>query len=120
MAKLTEKYEALVVLNTKEGEEAVKSLIEKINDLIAKNATVDKVDEWGKRRLAYPIQDETDGYYVLWNFSSEPAFPAELDRVLKITDGVLRSLITLKLEEPEAPAAPAAPVAAAAPAATEE
>ena len=116
MAKLTEKYEALVVLNTKEGEENVKTMIEKITELVSANATVDSVDEWGKRRLAYPIMDETDGYYVLWNFSSEPAFPAELDRVLKITDGVLRSLITLKLEE--APVQKAAEKPAEAPADT--
>lgn len=103
MAKLSEKYEALVVLNTKGGEDEVKSLVEKITNRIAKHATVDKVDEWGKRRLAYPINYETEGYYVLWDFTAEPTFPAELDRVLKITDGILRSLITLKL--PEAPAA---------------
>jgi len=99
MAKLTEKYEALVILNLKSGEEGIKSLVEKIQELISAHATVDSVDEWGKRRLAYPIQYETDGYYVLFSFSSNPAFPAELDRVLKITDGVLRSLITLKLPE---------------------
>lgn len=99
MAKLTEKYEAVVILNLKNGEENVKSLVEKITDLISTNATLDSVDEWGKRRLAYPIMDEMDGYYVLYHFTSIPSFPAELDRVLKITDGVLRSLITLKLPE---------------------
>lgn len=98
MAKLNEKYEAIVILNTKLGEENVKALQEKLNDLISKNTTLDSVDEWGKRRLAYPIQDETDGYYVLFHFTSEPNFPAELDRVLKITDGVLRSLITVQID----------------------
>lgn len=97
MAKLTEKYEAIVILNTKLGEEGIKALQEKLNDLIVKNATMDSVDEWGKRRLAYPIQDETEGYYVLFNFTSESSFPAEFDRVVKITDGVLRSLITVKI-----------------------
>lgn len=97
MAKLNEKYEAIVIFNTKLGEENVKALNDKVNDLIVKNATLDSVDEWGKRRLAYPIQDETEGYYVLYNFTSESSFPAELDRVLKITDGVLRSLITVKI-----------------------
>lgn len=97
MAKLKEKYEAVIILNTKLGEEGIKTLQGKINDLITKNATIDSVDEWGKRRLAYPIQDETDGYYVLFNFTSETSFPAELDRVLKISDGVLRSLITVKV-----------------------
>lgn len=99
MAKLNEKYEALVVLNTKAGEESVKALTEKVQALIEKHATMDSIDEWGKRRLAYPIQFETEGYYVLYRFTSEPSFPAELDRVLKITDGILRSLITLKIGE---------------------
>lgn len=103
MAKVSEKYEALVVLNTKEGEESVKSLVEKITALISANAAVDSIDEWGKRRLAYPIEDETEGYYVLFGFSADPSFPAELDRVLNITDGVMRSLITLKFEETAAP-----------------
>lgn len=97
MAKLQEKYEAIIVLNTKLGEDGIKALHEKINDLIVKNATIDSVDEWGKRRLAYVINDETDGYYILFNFTSVPSFPAELDRVLKITDGILRSLITAKI-----------------------
>ena len=65
MAKLTEKYEALIVLSTKVGEDGIKALVEKINTLISTNATLDSVDEWGKRRLAYPINYETEGYYVL-------------------------------------------------------
>lgn len=97
MAKINEKYEAIVVFNTKLGEESIKSLVEKITALVEKNATIDSVDEWGKRRLAYEIQDETEGFYVLFNFTSESTFPAELDRVLKITDGILRSLITVKI-----------------------
>lgn len=96
MAKLTQGYELLVVLNTKSGEEGIKSLNEKINALIAENGTVDSVEEWGKRKLAYEIEDETEGYYVLYTFTSAPSFPAELDRVLKITDGILRSMITVK------------------------
>lgn len=87
------KYETVMVLNTTLDEEALKALIEKFTALIAANGTVESVDEWGKRRLAYPIDDENDGYYVLVQFTSEPTFPAELDRVYKITDGVLRSLI---------------------------
>lgn len=97
MAKLKESYEAIVVFNTKEGEDSINAVKEKINDLIVKNSTLDSVDEWGKRRLAYPINDETEGYYVLFNFTCESSFPAELDRVIKITDGILRSLITVKI-----------------------
>ena len=69
---------------------------DRFKTLIEQNATLDSVDEWGKRRLAYPINDETDGYYVLYNFESAPSFIAELDRIYKITDGVLRSIIVRK------------------------
>ncbi len=78
------------------GEDAVKALVEKFKGMIAAAGTVESVDEWGKRKLAYPINDETEGYYVLYTYTCEPGFPAELDRVFKITDGVLRSLITVK------------------------
>lgn len=97
MAKLNEKYESVIVFSAKLGEEGVEDLKNKVNALITKNATIDSVDDWGKRRLAYEIQDETEGYYVLYNFTSTPDFPLELDRVLKITDGVLRALTTVKV-----------------------
>ncbi len=70
--------------------------MEKFKSLIEKNATVEDVNEWGKRKLAYEINDETEGYYVLYTFESKPDFPAELNRVLNITEGVLRSLVTVK------------------------
>ncbi len=92
------KYETVMVFSTAITEEETQALVEKFKNLIAKNGTVESVDDWGKRRLAYPINDENDGYYVLVNFSCEPDFPAELDRVYKITDGVLRSLIVAKDE----------------------
>ncbi len=92
----TSKYETIMILNTKLGEEGIASLFEKFKTLIEKNGTIDSVDDWGKRRLAYEIEDETEGYYYLVNFTSSPDFPAELDRVYKITDGVLRSLIVAK------------------------
>lgn len=96
MAKINESYEAVLVFNTKLGEDGIKALVAKFTELIESNGTLDLVNEWGKRKLAYAIEDETEGYYVLYNFTSKPDFPAELDRVLKITDGVLRSLITVK------------------------
>ena len=89
-------YEAMLVFSVKESEDAAKALEEKFKALIEKNGTVESVDEWGKRKLAYAINYETEGFYALYNFSSEPEFPAELDRVLNITDGVLRSLIIKK------------------------
>ena len=101
MAKLKESYEIMIVFSLKEGEEGVKALTEKFKALIAENGTLDTAEEWGKRTLAYPIDYETEGYYVLFTFSSKPEFPAELDRVLKITDGVMRSMITVKSEAAE-------------------
>ena len=89
-------YEAMLVFSVKESEEAAKALVEKFKALVEKNGTVESVEEWGKRKLAYAINYETEGYYALYNFSSEPEFPAELSRVLNITDGVLRSLIIKK------------------------
>lgn len=96
MAKLEQNYESILVLSTKLGEEGIKSAIEKFTALISKNATLESVDEWGKRRLAYAINYENEGYYVMFTFKSVPSFPAELDRVYKITDGVMRSMIIAK------------------------
>ncbi len=90
------KYETIMVFSLKKGEEAAKELVEKFKALIESNGTLESVDEWGKRRLAYLINYEAEGYYVLYNYEAEPAFPAELDRVAKITDGVLRTLIVKK------------------------
>ena len=80
------------------GEEAVEVLKQKFTDLIEKHGTLGNVEEWGKRKLAYPINYENDGYYVVIDFTSDEAFPQELDRVINITDGVLRSLIVAKGE----------------------
>ena len=93
---MTNKYEAGVILSVAGGEDATNALKEKFNDLIAKNGTIDNVDDWGKRRLAYLINDEAEGYYVFYNFESEPEFPAELERIAKITDGVLRAMVIKK------------------------
>ena len=91
-------YEIGLVFSLSKGEEAVNALKTKFTDLISKNGTLGEVEEWGKKKLAYAINYETDGYYVLINFSSDESFPAELDRVINITDGVLRSLIVAKGE----------------------
>lgn len=89
-------YETVLVISMKLGEEGIAAMVQKFKDLIESNATLDGVDEWGKRRLAYLINKEAEGYYVLFNFTSEPEFPAELDRIYKITDGILRSIIIAK------------------------
>lgn len=89
-------YETVVVFSLKNGEENAKALVEKFRALIETNGELESVDEWGSRRLAYPINYETEGYYVLYNYKAEAAFPAEFDRVLKITEDVIRSLIVKK------------------------
>jgi len=93
---MTNKYEVALVLSVANGDEALNALKEKFNDLIAKNGTVENVDEWGKRRLAYPINDETEGYYVFTTVTCEPNIPAELERIAGITEGVLRIMVIRK------------------------
>ena len=93
MEKVLNSYETLFVVDCTLGEESVKAIVDKFTTLISENGTIDSVDEWGKRRLAYPIDYKNDGYYVLVNFAAEKAVPAELDRVYNITDGILRSII---------------------------
>ena len=95
--ELTSKYETVFIVNPELGEEAAKAMLEKFSGIITGNGgNIEKVDEWGKKKLAYEIDDQAEGYYVLYTFTSAPDFPAELDRVLKITEGVMRSLITVK------------------------
>lgn len=96
MAKITGNYEAMVVFSTKAGDEAVTSLVARFKDMIEANATLTGVDEWGKRKLAYDINYESEGYYVVYTFESKADFPAEFSRVLNITDGVLRSMVIAK------------------------
>lgn len=98
MAKTSAKYETVFIINPTLSEEDTAALRDKFTGLIAQNGTLGEIDEWGKRRLAYPIQDLTEGHYVLVNFESKPDFPAELDRVYKITDGIMRSIIICKDE----------------------
>lgn len=93
MSKVINSYETVLVISTRLGEEEIKAMVEKFTDMIAKAGTVEKVDEWGVRRLAYEIQDQQEGYYVVINFNSTPELPAELERVYRITDGLLRSLV---------------------------
>ena len=92
---MTAKYETALVFSVKDGEEAVTALKDKFNELISKNGAIEDVDDWGKRRLAYLIDDEPEGYYVFFNYTAEPTFPAEIERIAGITDGVLR-VMTIK------------------------
>ena len=94
MAKISGKYEVLYIIDPAQGEEGIAALVEKFKALVEENGTLTSIDEWGKRRMAYPINDLVEGYYVLMTMDAKPEFPAELDRVFKITEGILRSLIT--------------------------
>ena len=94
--KLTYSYETIFIVDASLEEDAVKALVDKFTGLIAKNGTVDQIDEWGKRRLAYEINDKTEGYYVLVDFTADGNFPKELDRQYRITDGILRTIIIRK------------------------
>ena len=93
MAKLGGKYETIFVVDSTLTDEATAAIVEKFKTLVEQNATLGEVNEWGKRRLAYPINDMNEGYYVLIEFESKPEFPHELDRIYNITDGIMRSLI---------------------------
>ena len=98
MAKVNANYEVVYILDPALGEEGIAAMIEKFKALVETQGTVSEVDEWGKRRLAYPINDLTEGYYVLMTFTAEHSLPAEIDRVMKITEGVMRSMIICKDE----------------------
>ena len=92
-------YEALYILRPDLGEEAIKATVEKFSALVAEQGgSVSKIDEWGTRKLAYEVEDYLDGYYVLMDFASENTCPSELERVFKITDEVLRYMVTRKGE----------------------
>ena len=92
-------YETLFAVSGNLAEEDCKALVEKFVTLINDNASDVNVNEWGKRRFAYPINYVTEGYYVLVSYKSEPSFPLELERVLGITEGVLRYMTTTKVEK---------------------
>ncbi len=94
--KLIYSYETIFIIDASLEEDSIKALTEKFTALISKNGTLESVDEWGKRRLAYEIDDKTEGYYVLANFKADGDFPKELDRQFRITDGILRTIIIRK------------------------
>ena len=101
-------YETLVAISGNYSEEEYKAVLEKFVNLVNENATDVNVNEWGKKRLAYPINYITEGYYALFTFKSEPSFPLELERVLGITEGVIRYMTTTACAKAaEAKAAPA-------------
>ena len=98
MAKASEKYEVMYVINPNFSEEDTAAVVEKFKALVEANGTLEELTEIGKRKLAYEINYISEGYYVLMKFTSGPDFPAELDRILGITDGIMRRLITTRPE----------------------
>ena len=122
MAEGKNLYETVIVTSAKLGEEGSAELVGRFKALIERHGgTVQSVDDWGKRRFAYPIQKQTEGYYTLINFESDPEFTAELDRRYQITDGILRTLIVkrdprhLDAQKPQKPHQDDEPAAETAP-----
>ena len=111
MEKNVRSYETLFVISGNLQEEEVKALTEKFTALVSANGELESVDEWGKRRLAYPINYINEGYYVLVNYKSDASFPQEFERVLGITDGIIRSMTTIRSEAAIKAAAKAEPEA---------
>ena len=98
MAKASEKYEVMYIIDPTLGKEATAAVVERFKALVEQNGTLDELVEMGKKKLAYAINDQNEGYYVLMKFTSGPELPAEVDRVLGITEGIMRRLITLRAE----------------------
>ena len=90
------KYETIIIINPTLDEASTKAVVEKFTAMINENGKVESTDEWGKKRLAYPINKQNEGYYVLINFSSNPEFIDELERVYNITDDVIKHIVVRK------------------------
>ena len=99
MIDIVNKYETIFVVDASLEEEKITALVEKFKSLISDAGEIESVDEWGKRRLAYPIDDKNEGYYVLIQFSAKPDFPQELERIYRITDGIMRDIVIKKEEK---------------------
>lgn len=90
-------YELLYIIDNGIEEEAREGIINKISAIVTDSGgKVDTLDKWGAKKLAYPIDFKTEGYYVMMNFQAESDIPAEVQRVLKITDSVMRYMILSK------------------------
>ena len=97
MEKVINSYESLFIVNVTKGDEALDATVNKFVSLIEANAEVIDVAKWGKRRLAYPIDDMPEGYYVVVTYKTSSEFPAEFERLCYIDETVMRSM-TVKLE----------------------
>ena len=90
------KYECVYIISPTLEEEQVKAMVERFNNLVSQNGELESTEEWGRKKLAYEVKDQKEGYYVLMNFSANPDFPAELERNFKITEEVLKYLVVSK------------------------
>ena len=99
MDKKIQSYETIFVVDTTNGDENVKAVIEKFTNLIAANGEITQVNDWGKRRLAYPINYRTEGYYTLIYFNAPTEFAAELKRFYNINENILRSIVVREDEK---------------------
>lgn len=90
------KYETVFIISSQLDEENIKALVEKFKNLLETSVQLESIEEWGKRKLAYPINDENEGYYVLANYSAESDFPRELERNFKITEGIIKYMVIKK------------------------
>lgn len=92
------KYESVIIINPNLEGEAIKALVEKFSNLINNNGKVESVEEVGKKKLAYEIKKNKEGYYIVIKFESKPEAITELERVYRITDEVIK-FIVVKEEE---------------------
>ncbi len=90
------KYESIIIISPVVEEEGIKSLITKFSDLINSEGKVESVEEMGKRKLAYEVKKNKEGYYVLFNFEAKPELIAELERNYRITDEVIKFIVVRK------------------------
>ena len=105
MEKVLNSYESLFIVDLTNGEEAAKATVNKFTTLMAENGEIVDIADWGKRRLAYPINDMNEGYYTVVTFKAEASFPSELECLFNIDESIMRSIV-LRLEY-EAVAKPA-------------
>lgn len=92
MGKVKSSYETMFIVDSSKGEDAVAATVAKFKSLIEANGEIETFNEWGKRKLAYPINDLTEGYYVLVDYKAETSFVAELERIFNITEDIMRSM----------------------------
>lgn len=97
MENIINSYETLFITDVSNGDEATKATVEKFTSLIGSNGEIVEVNQWGKRRLAYPINDMNEGYYTVVTHKSSPSFMSELDRLFNIDESIMRSM-TVKLD----------------------